>query len=396
MQNTEKPRTENAMTSHIQHTELFRLLDHTKSRISEMKTDPTANAMEIADLEKLAAKTRDHLIVANQGLVGSIAKKLQGNGLELADLMAEGIAGLVRAVDQFDCRLGNRFSTFAFQPIHGAIARALSKQSRTIRIPEGQQPHLRKLNAVKVKLSQKAGCEPSVEEIAQAMGVTAKRVRSLLQMQQAPISLQAPLGDEGGATIMDMIKDTNVPDPTDELDASSRYETLMEALRNLTARERGVIELRHGLGENRKHTLEEIAAMLGLTRERIRQIQQASENKIKQFYIARELKGLAQVIKSGADRKAGNPSDAPGAVKPSNPTFRDKQSRLKMRNMAGNPNHHIWRNNGSWYTNFEVVTSAGTIQRVRNPLYTKDELVARRRRDVILGLYNVPLASTAA
>jgi RNA polymerase primary sigma factor len=334
--------------------------------------------------------------VAIQGLVGAIAKKLQGNGLQFEDLHAEGIAGLVRAVDQFDFRRGYRFSTFAYKSVHGAVTRALSKQSRMIRIPEGQQPHLRKLNAVKAKLSQEAGREPSVEEIAQAMGVTAKRVRSLLQMQQAPISLQAPLGDEGGATIMDMIKDSAAAYPNDEADASSRYEMLRQALQNLTARERGIIGLRHGLGETRKHTLDEVAVMLGLTRERIRQIQQAAENKIKQFHIARELKGLSQAIKAGAERKAGSSPLATDSAKPSIPSSAGRRSLLKIRNMANNPNHHIWRNNGTWYTNFEVVTACGAIKRVRNPLYTKDEVVARRRRDVILGLYNVPLASTAA
>jgi RNA polymerase primary sigma factor len=233
---------------------------------------------------------RDRFICANSRLVISISKRYIGYGLPLLDLIQEGNIGLLRAVNKFDYRLGHKFSTYATWWIRQAVTRALSDQSRTIRVPVHMGDQIGKLMRTAHRLTQQLGHEPTVAELAAAVDIPARKVEEMLQAMHLPLSLDVPIGEEGESDFGDFIEDETAPTPDEDVAATMLRELLQDVLQDLPPRETHVLRLRYGLVDGQTHSLEEVGRKLGVTRERVRQIEAQALKRLRHPKCARRLR----------------------------------------------------------------------------------------------------------
>jgi RNA polymerase primary sigma factor len=227
-------------------------------------------------------KAQEHLIRANARLVISVAKKYIGRGVPFLDLIQEGNIGLIRATNKFEYQRGHKFSTYATWWIRQAVSRAVADQGRTIRVPVHMGDQLNRMRRVQLQLLQELGREPKIEELAQGMETTPDKVENLLEISRRPVSLETPIDDEGDSTFGDFVEDVNSPAPSDEVATHLLHEQLQQALDKLPPREAQILRLRYGLADGRVYTLEEVGQTIGVTRERVRQLEAQALNRLRQ------------------------------------------------------------------------------------------------------------------
>lgn len=263
----------------------YSLDDPVRMYLKEIGQVKLLSAEEEVDLAKRVAEgdqsAKNKLTEANLRLVVSIAKKYSGRGLHILDLIQEGNTGLIRAVDKFDWTKGNKFSTYATWWIRQAITRAIADQARTIRVPVHMVEVINKATRCNRKLVQELGREPTVEEIAAELNLPVEKIIEANRTAADTLSLDTPVGDEEDTSIGSFVEDERTPGPADATSNALLAEALKEILGTLTEREADVLRMRFGMYDGRTHTLEEVGQIFGVTRERIRQIENKAIRKLR-------------------------------------------------------------------------------------------------------------------
>ena len=272
----------------------YSLDDPVRMYLKEIGQVRLLSAEEEVDLAKRVSEgdqaAKNKLTEANLRLVVSIAKKYSGRGLHILDLIQEGNTGLIRAVDKFDWTKGNKFSTYATWWIRQAITRAIADQARTIRVPVHMVEVINKATRCNRKLVQELGREPTVEEIARELNLPVEKIIEANRTAADTLSLDTPVGDEEDTSIGSFVEDDNTPGPADATSNAMLAEALKEILDTLTEREADVLRMRFGMYDGRTHTLEEVGQIFGVTRERIRQIENKAIRKLRHPSRAKKIK----------------------------------------------------------------------------------------------------------
>ena len=263
----------------------YNLDDPVRMYLKEIGQIHLLSAEEEVELAKRVSEgdqyAKNKLTEANLRLVVSIAKKYSGRGLHILDLIQEGNTGLIRAVDKFDWTKGNKFSTYATWWIRQAITRAIADQARTIRVPVHMVEVINKATRCNRKLVQELGREPTVDEIAAELGLPVEKIIEANRTAADTLSLDTPVGDEEDTSIGSFVEDERTPGPADATSNALLAEALKEILDTLTEREADVLKMRFGMYDGRTHTLEEVGQIFGVTRERIRQIENKAIRKLR-------------------------------------------------------------------------------------------------------------------
>ena len=272
----------------------YNLDDPVRMYLKEIGQIRLLSAEEEVDLAKRVSEgdqaAKNKLTEANLRLVVSIAKKYSGRGLHILDLIQEGNTGLIRAVDKFDWTKGNKFSTYATWWIRQAITRAIADQARTIRVPVHMVEVINKATRCNRKLVQELGREPTVDEIAAELGLPVEKIIEANRTAADTLSLDTPVGDEEDTSIGSFVEDERTPGPADATSNALLAEALKEILDTLTEREADVLRMRFGMYDGRTHTLEEVGQIFGVTRERIRQIENKAIRKLRHPSRAKKIK----------------------------------------------------------------------------------------------------------
>ena len=272
----------------------YNLDDPVRMYLKEIGQIKLLSAEEEVELAKMVSEgsqyAKNKLTEANLRLVVSIAKKYSGRGLHILDLIQEGNTGLIRAVDKFDWTKGNKFSTYATWWIRQAITRAIADQARTIRVPVHMVEVINKATRCNRKLVQELGREPTVEEIAAELNLPVEKIIEANRTAADTLSLDTPVGDEEDTSIGSFVEDERTPGPADATSNAMLAEALKEILDTLTEREADVLRMRFGMYDGRTHTLEEVGQIFGVTRERIRQIENKAIRKLRHPSRAKKIK----------------------------------------------------------------------------------------------------------
>jgi RNA polymerase primary sigma factor len=254
-----------------------------KERLDSMGDQmPMDDVYTMKDLIYDGEQAQEHLVRANARLVISVAKKYIGRGVHFLDLIQEGNIGLIRATNKFEYQRGHKFSTYATWWIRQAVSRAVADQGRTIRVPVHMGDQLNRMRRVQLHLLQELGREPTIDELAKGMETTPDKVENLLEIARRPVSLETPIDEEGDSTFGDFVEDSSSPAPSEEVATHLLHEQLQTALDRLPPREAQILRLRYGLEDGRIYTLEEVGQTIGVTRERVRQLEAQALNRLRQ------------------------------------------------------------------------------------------------------------------